>query len=104
MPRSPSATAETASDFSSPDCPGALSRLVTTLQVKLARAKARRSYREMLTLEDEALSNLGITRDDVRLALLACGGSFSDGLRVPPRHGPQAAPAGPIAAPRNRRR
>ena len=40
----------------------------------LARAKARRDYRQMLDCEDHFLRDAGITRADIRQAYHECGG------------------------------
>ena len=44
------------------------------LSAMLARARARRDYRQLLAREDGLLSDMGVTRTDVRRALQECGG------------------------------
>lgn len=53
---------------------GVIARIAAAVAVRLARAKARHEYRQMLQLEDHILSDIGVTRGDVRQALSACGG------------------------------
>ena len=48
--------------------------LIARIATALARAKARREYRQMLALEDHLLTDIGVKRSDVRRALIECGG------------------------------
>ena len=49
---------------------GVIARIATAI----ARAKARREYRQILALEDHLLEDIGVNRGDARLALIECGG------------------------------
>ena len=40
----------------------------------MARAKARHEYRRLLACDDEIMRDVGVTRDEVRRALLESGG------------------------------
>jgi uncharacterized protein YjiS (DUF1127 family) len=48
--------------------------LMTRIAAALSRAKARRDYRQMLAREDHILRDMGVTRYDIRQALMECGG------------------------------
>ena len=48
--------------------------VVSRIAAALSRAKARHDYRQMLAREDHILRDMGVTRDDVRQALMDCGG------------------------------
>ena len=53
---------------------GMVNRATAAVHEALARAKARRDYRQMLDCEDHVLSDIGITRADIRQAYHECGG------------------------------
>ena len=48
--------------------------LIARIATALARARARREYRQMLVLEDHLLTDIGVKRSEVRRALIECGG------------------------------
>ena len=48
--------------------------IITRIAAALSRAKARHDYRQMLAREDHILRDMGVTRNDVRQALIECGG------------------------------
>ena len=52
---------------------GVMVRVLAAAAAAVARAKARRDYRRLLAC-DEIMRDVGVTRDDVRRALLESGG------------------------------
>ena len=55
--------------------PGASSgRILAAAAAAMARAKARHEYRRLLACDDEIMRDVGVTRDDVRRALMESGG------------------------------
>ena len=53
---------------------GVMAAIRTAVLAALARAKARHEYRQLLACDDEIMRDVGVTRDDVRQALLESGG------------------------------
>ena len=52
---------------------GAIARICAALAAVLARAKARHDYRRLMEC-DEIMRDVGVSRDEVRRALLESGG------------------------------
>ena len=48
--------------------------IITRIAAAISRARARQAYRQMLAREDHILRDMGVTRNDVRQALMECGG------------------------------
>ena len=53
---------------------GIMGRILAAVAAAMARAKARHEYRRLLACDDEIMRDVGVTRDDVRQALLESGG------------------------------
>lgn len=49
-------------------------RIAARIATAIARARARRAYRQLLEREDHVLSDMGLSRREVRKALIECGG------------------------------
>ena len=69
-----STAAPTTADVPTPGqlAAGLIGRVGTAVREALARVKARHDYRRMLDREDRLLSDMGVTRDDVRQAMRDC--------------------------------
>lgn len=49
-------------------------RAVAAVHAAAARRRARREYRHLLDCEDHVLKDIGLSRIDLRAALMECGG------------------------------
>jgi uncharacterized protein YjiS (DUF1127 family) len=54
--------------------PSVIAKLAAAVHTEIDRLRKRRRYRQMLTWDNHRLSDIGVSRDDIRLALWQCGG------------------------------